>query len=45
MQQLLTGKTRLPGFTDTWAESTLGNSLGRQRRIITKSSVPRVLGC
>lgn len=25
MQQLLTGKTRLPGFTDQWEEKTLGD--------------------
>ena len=24
MQQLLTGKKRLPGFTDVWVEQTLG---------------------
>ncbi|MGI6354638.1 MAG: hypothetical protein GX937_04645 [Lentisphaerae bacterium] len=24
MQQLLTGKTRLPGFTDTWNDTTIG---------------------
>ncbi|MGN7131909.1 restriction endonuclease subunit S [Rhodococcoides corynebacterioides] len=28
MQQLLTGRTRLPGFTDEWHEATVG-SLGR----------------
>ncbi|HEX3732641.1 MAG TPA: restriction endonuclease subunit S [Mycobacteriales bacterium] len=40
MQQLLTGKTRLPGFTDEWSESTLSDLAHIISGGTPRSSVP-----
>lgn len=40
MQQLLTGKTRLPGFGEVWSEATLGSISG----FITKGATPTTYG-
>ncbi|WP_275401902.1 restriction endonuclease subunit S [Ruania rhizosphaerae] len=34
MQQLLTGKTRLPGFTEPWREATVGGLTDQHRRTV-----------
>ena len=41
MQELLTGKTRLPGFQDNWGTFELGQCGSLQKQMITPSSYPR----
>ena len=41
MQELLTGKKRLPGFQDNWGTFELGQCGNLQKQVITPSSYPR----
>ncbi|MGP5083739.1 restriction endonuclease subunit S [Brachybacterium tyrofermentans] len=43
MQQLLTGKTRLPGFTEPWREASIGEVANVDPEALTASTDPRAL--
>lgn len=43
MQQLLTGKTRLPGFTDSWLEKKLGQFLILKRVVVMEIKLLRTV--
>lgn len=43
MQQLLTGRTRLPGFTTTWRETSVGEVAHVNPEVLSASTDPRTL--